>query len=329
MQSYAKYDFTPGSNVIFEDDFRKEKSDEIPSKWIIKGGTVETSKMDGQVVMGALNGQVSFSPRIEQSNYLTERFTIEFDMMYYNYATEDYYLGKERGMNLSFCDQSCSNIGELNEGIRIINNGHTKFKTFEGQTGGSTYRKTWRHVAIAVTEKTVKVYINEERVLNAPLGRGKAYNLTLSVDGAYLGISPTTWQLFFRNFRIATGGADPYDQIETDGKFIARGINFEYGKATIRPESMGELNRIKEMMKEHEDLNLEIGGHTDSDGDDESNQKLSEKRADAVRKELISLGVDSNRLSTKGYGETKPASENDTPESKANNRRVEFVKQKA
>jgi OmpA-OmpF porin, OOP family len=323
MQSYAKYDFTPGSNVIFEDDFRKEKSDEIPSKWVIKGGTVETTKMDGKVIMGALSGRTSFSPRIDKSNYLSERFTVEFDMMYYRYNEDSYFDGWQ-GIGISFCAEgSCPQIGELSNPLIILNNGVTNFKTFKGTPGGGGYNKEWRHFALAVNEKSIKLYINEERVLNAPLGRGKAYNFTLTTDE----VSSGTWQLFFRNFRIATGGADPYEQIELEGKFIARGINFDYNKATIRPESMGELNRIVDMMKEHEELRLEIGGHTDSDGDDASNQKLSEQRAESVRQQLVSMGIDSKQFSIKGYGEAKPAMDNDTPEGKANNRRVEFVKQ--
>jgi OmpA-OmpF porin, OOP family len=322
MQSYAKYDFRPGSHVIFEDDFRKEKSDEIPSKWIIKGGNIETTKMDGQVVMGALNGQASFSPRLDKTNYLTENFTIEFDMMYYRYAEYSYY--DNDGISIKFCDEgSCPQIGELSNDIFIHNYGHTQFKTFDGKPGGGAYNKVWRHFALAVNEKSVKLYINEERVLNAPLGRGKAYSFSIHTQP----LSSSSWQLFFRNFRIATGGAEPYEQIESEGKFVARGINFDYNKTTLRPESMGELNRITEMMKEHEDLKLEIGGHTDSDGDDASNQKLSEKRAEAVYQQLVNMGVESKRLTTKGYGETKPTMDNDTPEGKSNNRRVEFVKQ--
>lgn len=81
------------------------------------------------------------------------------------------------------------------------------------------------------------------------------------------------------------------------------------------------------MMTDHPDLKFCIEGHTDSDGADDGNQTLSEKRAEAVRKELIKLGIDSNRLTSKGWGETKPVADNNTAEGKAQNRRVEFIKQ--
>ena len=80
------------------------------------------------------------------------------------------------------------------------------------------------------------------------------------------------------------------------------------------------------MMKEHEDLKLSIEGHTDSDGEKARNQELSEKRAAAVKDALVERGIESSRLKTKGYGESKPVDSNSTPEGKANNRSVEFIK---
>ena len=80
-------------------------------------------------------------------------------------------------------------------------------------------------------------------------------------------------------------------------------------------------------MKDNAAVKFEIGGHSDSDGDDASNLKLSQSRADAVRDKLILMGIDATRLTAKGYGESKPLVPNSSPENKANNRRVEFVKQ--
>lgn len=81
------------------------------------------------------------------------------------------------------------------------------------------------------------------------------------------------------------------------------------------------------MLTEHADLKLAIEGHTDNVGSAATNQTLSEKRAEAVRQELISrYGVDAARLAAKGLGSTKPVGPNDTPEGRQNNRRVELVK---
>ena len=96
-------------------------------------------------------------------------------------------------------------------------------------------------------------------------------------------------------------------------------------KSAIKNESMGTINEIVEMMIEHPDLNFRVEGHTDGDGDESYNKKLSEERAAAVKDLLIKNGIEATRLDSKGYGESKPVDNNSTPEGKANNRRVEFV----
>jgi outer membrane protein OmpA-like peptidoglycan-associated protein len=79
-------------------------------------------------------------------------------------------------------------------------------------------------------------------------------------------------------------------------------------------------------MTKYPDLNFSVEGHTDSDGDGALNQKLSVARAKAVMDKLIAMGISADRLKYAGFGESKPIDNNATPEGKANNRRVEFVK---
>jgi outer membrane protein OmpA-like peptidoglycan-associated protein len=131
---------------------------------------------------------------------------------------------------------------------------------------------------------------------------------------------------YIKNIRLAKGGVKLYDRMLQDGKIVATGIRFDVGKATLRPESMGIINKIGEMMDEHPELKFSIEGHTDNDGDLDINQKLSEERAKTVMAKLVSMGISADRLSTKGYGESNPIATNNTSEGKANNRRVEFVK---
>jgi len=103
-------------------------------------------------------------------------------------------------------------------------------------------------------------------------------------------------------------------------------IKFDFNKAVVKPQYHDELQKFADVLKAHPELHVVIEGYTDSVGDDAYNLKLSEKRAASVRKYLIKkFGVDESRVSSKGYGETKPIDTNKTAKGRANNRRVEAV----
>ena len=102
------------------------------------------------------------------------------------------------------------------------------------------------------------------------------------------------------------------------------GIQFETGKAVIKPTSFKILDDVVKAMKENPEYNLEINGHTDNVGDPAKNLKLSEDRAASVRKYLIDKGVEDVRMVSHGYGDTQPVADNKTAAGKAKNRRVEF-----
>jgi outer membrane protein OmpA-like peptidoglycan-associated protein len=141
------------------------------------------------------------------------------------------------------------------------------------------------------------------------------------------GIASQDAPLIFRNVKIASGGGmNMIGKKFTDAKIVTHGINFDIDKATIRPESMGTLNEIKTIMTDNPDLKFEIDGHTDNSGTPAHNLTLSQERAEAVKAQLVSMGIAESRLTTKGLGDTKPLSDNSSPEGKANNRRVEFIR---
>ena len=120
----------------------------------------------------------------------------------------------------------------------------------------------------------------------------------------------------------------PKRVIVTAGKIeILDKVFFDTGKTTIKKQSFGLLDQVAKTLNDNLDIQrIEVAGHTDTDGDDAKNLTLSQGRAEAVLKYLVTVGkVDAARLTAVGYGETKPIETNNTTEGKANNRRVEFV----
>jgi OmpA-OmpF porin, OOP family len=115
------------------------------------------------------------------------------------------------------------------------------------------------------------------------------------------------------------------DSLNANGH-IALAINFDTGKATIKNESEPIIAQMVELMKGNPDLKVEIQGHTDNVGKADANKKLSQDRADAVKKALVDAGIATARMTAAGYGDTKPVADNATDAGKARNRRVELVK---
>jgi outer membrane protein OmpA-like peptidoglycan-associated protein len=107
--------------------------------------------------------------------------------------------------------------------------------------------------------------------------------------------------------------------------FIINDIKYKIGKAELESNSLVVLKALAEYLKEHESMRVEIGGHTDNQGDDNANKALSAERAYEVLRYLTEQGVDHARLTYKGYGETKPIGDNKTEEGRAKNRRTEFT----
>ena len=142
---------------------------------------------------------------------------------------------------------------------------------------------------------------------------------------------------FVRNVVIAKGAVELYDRNEQSmtavekaiaetGKFVTNNILFETGKATLKPESMEEIEKVADYMKKNPNARFEVQGHTDNQGSDKVNDPLSQQRAEAVVKALEEKGVDPFNLRAVGKGAHEPVADNKTEEGRAKNRRVEFIK---
>jgi len=114
-------------------------------------------------------------------------------------------------------------------------------------------------------------------------------------------------------------------EVDSTGRFVLH-INFDFDKATLRPDALPVIDQVAALMKHRPDWQFNINGYTDNVGTDPHNQRLSEERAQAVVKSLIDRQVDQRRMSAAGFGKSGPIATNDTEEGRFQNRRVEFVK---
>ena len=316
VQSYKNYDFVPGDQIIFESDLANEETGEIPSQFTVSEGQVDVQEEDGENVIHVPKGAGAvITPRMTKTTYMPDKFTIELD-----FKNESFGLNH---LEVDFGHRTYYSGGEgITPGMRFDNG------SINWTLGDVDYPEVlntnlndpmkWHHLAIAVNKSVGKVYVDQYRVANVNNLTGKPQNVTFAINGYE--------NSYIKNIRIAAGGIDIYKETTTPAKIVMHGILFDVDKATLKPESMGSINEIYKLMQKNSSLKFEIDGHTDNTGDASHNLTLSQDRADAVKAQLTKMGIDGSRLTTKGFGDTKPMDSNDTPEGKANNRRVEFVK---
>lgn len=318
--AYAKSDFVPGDEIMFEDDLVGEQMGEFPSKWDLLEGNAEIASVNGKTVINLTDISTEIMPLMKnQKNYLTEAFTLEFD-----------FLGGSDEKSI-YCDYIIHLKNIEGEDVATINlNGtasgwaYTSWITASGEqrenrSAAPAKEEEWNHVALSFNKRALKVYLNGSRIVNIPnCARPQYFTLQRSI-----------WEdhrILMTNVRLCKGAVPLYNRLITDGKIITYAITFDIGKANIKTESMTEINRIAQLMKDNGDLKFEVQGHTDNTGTVAGNQKLSEQRAQAIVNKLVEMGIAANRLSAKGMGQSAPLADNSTDEGRAKNRRVEFVK---
>ena len=336
LEVYSKFDFVRGDETLFFDDFESDFVGDFPAKWDTDGNGEIVSLGGNSDKWFELKGGSLYFPQISE---LPEEYTIEFDVrtsgltnntsstakMGIGIKDERAFKNSTTGNNLvyvsiPYCQYIRLDMEVRNkiDGTQVISNNIN-----------SDVRKVVvneHHIAIAVNAQRFRMWINETKHLDIPRlvpPGAQLKQILLEISGMREGVD----RAFIKNIRVDKGGVDLRRKLIAEGSVSTNGILFDSGSANLQPESMGIIRQIAQVLQQETTMKLEIIGHTDSDGADTSNQSLSEFRANAVKNALTEVyQIDSSRLTSSGKGESMPIAENTTPEGKAKNRRVEFIK---
>lgn len=319
-EAYQTYDFQPGETTLFEDRFNYAANEKIEDHWqfLDGGGAASIRQFNGESVLSFDAYYTRLRPKLFGNQNLPGDFTIEYDA--WLDPAYDSNLGVYIGFELADGSR-LPMIEPSRDRLRVVlPNNETVSMDNPAEYYESRFFNRWVHFSISLHDKILKVYLDQYKlieitdILETPV--------FMIVNGDKMGEAGNgETPIYLKNFRVATGF--PAVLFE-NGKFITRNIKFDVNKSVLKPESITTIKQVKSYLDKNPTVRVEIAGHTDSDGAEEANLKLSQERADAVKNQLVSMGISADRLMTKGYGELQPLDKRETPEAKANNRRVEF-----
>lgn len=344
LKTYSKYDFVPGEKIIAYADFSNTDIGDFPSNWNTNATAEVVTLNTKEGKWFKVNKEGIWHP--EFITNLPENFTLEFDLginegwdsypMVLNLANfsspEDYknyfhyvrWQGKP-AIHLEFKPayanraEGWSRILASKDGNYSVNN-TVNYKNWDN---GS---KNFAHISLWRQNQRLRVYLNGEKIWDIPraFDAESKYN---AITFAYQGSYKEADYYVLNNIRLAVGAPDTRNKLITEGKFVTHGILFDVNSDQIKPESYGALKDVANVLKENPSIRVRIVGHTDADGDDKANMDLSKRRAESVKNFLVKeFSLTGDNLETDGKGESQPVDKNTTPEAKANNRRVEFIK---
>jgi OmpA-OmpF porin, OOP family len=332
VKSYSKYDFVPGEKIIVFEDFIQDAIGDFPDKWNTNASAeiVTIGGMPGHWLK--INKQGVFMP--EMIDALPDNFTFEFDLLcdnpgkvwaFYtsivtleNHDQPEHWQSAKSRFTFTVGPSSDASVSNIERRKDDVSESGSTTNTKKFTNSKSVHISIWRQ------KERIRVYFDEEKTWDLP----KAMSKDAKYNGVVYWLQGTAEDAnyYITNLRLAVGAPDTRNKILA-GKWVTHGILFDVNSDKIRPESNGTLKEMANVLKENADLKVKIVGHTDSDGKDADNLDLSKRRATAVKAALSSeFGIDESRLQTDGKGESEPLDKSETPEAKANNRRVEFIK---
>lgn len=322
---WENYDFVPGNKVMFYTDFSEDRVGNFARGLKYVTGPMEVVERDDVKMLRATGvGELL----IPLGRKLPQRFTLEIDILTAANAPLGDRVRVEGGKSHLQGDEQSVEISWGPQHITLHGGGQNRSASQLHLTDEEAANFVDRpaHLRILMDSGYFKMYANEKRLYNIPelqFRRDSVIRLALVGDAA------ANEALFITSVRVAESETDVlYDALLKKGRWATQGILFATGKAELQPESRPVLKEIASTMKKYGDLKILIEGHTDNVGAAAGNLSLSDARAAAVKAALVSeFGLDAARISTKGFGDTKPAAPNATAVGRAQNRRVEIVKQ--
>ena len=331
LVSYTKYDFVPGDKVLLFEDFSQDAVGDFPALWTTNGsGEVKTINLYPGNWLHMLASDMTY--QLQKPVNLPDNFIFEFDVVptrqpetedasfsFSLFASDNDNLNDENypgigGINI-MCLEGAWEVEGYDEGGNIIGNGSTKIAPVENEK--------LNHIIVWIQKRRLRIYHSGQKAVDLP---------TILSPGQKLNhLRFTLWSCsgfpYVTNLRFTSAAPDTRNKLLTEGKIVSYGIYFDVNSDKVKPESYGALNEIANVLKENPSVKIKIIGHTDSDGDDAKNLELSKRRGASVKNELVkTFGIDSSRMETDGKGESQPIAANDSPDNKAKNRRVEFIK---
>lgn len=331
--------FQRGSKILYSDDFAPDAVGDFPAKWNTSEGG-EVKKLSGfseKWLRIPANSMVN----LEMTKPLPPNFTIEFELIIpadipirlVGFALGEkpermnYTLLRSKSYGFMLYSQENRNYDALNYGIYKTGSAEWKKKEFEVPLNSKI------HIAIEVNNhERIRSYVNGIKMTDAPRDFSPALAESFFFQAITHGNKDSKRNYFYvSNVVIAESVIDERSQVMKqlleEGSFTTNEILFASGSDEISSYSQAILFEIGEAMQTEPDARFQIIGHTDSDGSDDANQKLSQSRATSVKNYLVDgFGINSDNLTVMGKGESEPVADNSTADGKAKNRRVEFKK---
>jgi OOP family OmpA-OmpF porin len=310
----VKDEFIPGDNTIFYDDFTDMNPGDAPPHFKVRGASPDLMEGEGFRQL-TISANSKLYPNLKA---LPQNFTIESELKKTGSGGGAMYM-KFLSKNKEILQWA---VSAGSDGLDFVVSLRAPFQELGRKRAKISYDQTFK-VALWVQNGRLRVYLNGQKQLDFNQVEMPAID---SVE-MEIGITGKT-SLGFRTMRFAESTPDFSQILMSSGRYIARGILFDTDRDVLKPESAPVIRLIAQALEKNPSLKLLIEGHTDSVGDATHNLDLSKRRAEAVKAVLVAqFNVDASRLSTNGLGSTKPVDTNDTPQGRAQNRRVELVKQ--